>query len=51
MYWLNCHKLETDQHHIIMPHRFCDLSNLVLEEYKQDNYCGFLYGAWQPFLR
>jgi hypothetical protein len=38
VYRLNWRELETDQHHIITPHRFCDLSNPVLKENKPVNY-------------
>lgn len=57
LYRLNRRDLEIDQHHIIMPHRFCDISNSMLEEYKLVNYNEFSlsskltnvdlsYGAW-----
>lgn len=41
LYWLNWCELEADQHHIIMPHHFYDLSNLVLKKYKLVNYNKF----------
>jgi hypothetical protein len=59
--WLDWPELEINQHHIITTHRFCDLSNSVLKEYKRVIYnkctlsskriiVALSYGAWPVYF-